>query len=89
MRVPLPSGPQVYHELAQEISDYFILTSPTQGALKPPLALLLNFLSGFSVLFGVLIVLEAELTQLRTRGDSRWTKTAVLLLLRRIPSGPS
>ena len=35
----------IYHELAQEISDYFVLTNPSQGNLKPSVALLLNFLS--------------------------------------------
>ena len=50
----------VYHELAQEISDYFVLTNPNQGNLKPPVALLLNFLSGFSVLLGVCITMATE-----------------------------
>jgi len=50
----------VYHELAQEISDYLVLTNPEQGGLKPFTALGLNFLSGMSVLFGVCIVLSAE-----------------------------
>ncbi|EOD09758.1 hypothetical protein EMIHUDRAFT_105494 [Emiliania huxleyi CCMP1516] len=50
----------VYHELAQEISDYLVLTNPEQGGLKPFMALGLNFLSGMSVLFGVCIVLSAE-----------------------------
>ena len=44
----------VFHELAQEISDYVVLTSPTQANLKPHQALLLNFLSGSSVLLGTL-----------------------------------
>jgi zinc transporter ZupT len=42
----------VFHELAQEISDYVVLTSPAQANLKPHQALLLNFLSGTSVLLG-------------------------------------
>ena len=50
----------IYHELAQEISDYFVLTNPNQGNLKPPVALLLNFLSGFSVLLGVCITMATE-----------------------------
>jgi len=50
----------VYHELAQEISDYLVLTNKDQGDLKPFMALGLNFLSGMSVLFGVCIVLSAE-----------------------------
>jgi len=52
----------IYHELAQEISDYFVLTNPNQGNLKPPVALLLNFLSGFSVLFGVIATMSTELS---------------------------
>ena len=50
----------VYHELAQEISDYLVLTNPAQCGLKPFMALGLNFVSGFSVLFGVCIMLSAE-----------------------------
>ena len=50
----------IYHELAQEISDYLVLTNPHQGNLKPGMALLLNFLSGFSVLFGVLATLSSD-----------------------------
>ena len=52
----------IYHELAQEISDYFVLTSPSQGNLKPAVALLLNFVSGFSVLIGVCITMSADAT---------------------------
>jgi zinc transporter ZupT len=44
----------VFHELAQEISDYVVLTSPSQANLKPHQALLLNFLSGTSVMLGAL-----------------------------------
>ena len=42
----------VFHELAQEISDYMVLTQPHQANLRPLHALLLNFLSGTSVLIG-------------------------------------
>jgi len=52
----------IYHELAQEISDYFVLTNPNQGNLKPAVALLLNFVSGFSVLLGVCITMASEAT---------------------------
>merc|ERR1719486_745130 len=41
----------VYHELAQEISDYLVLTDPAQGNLKPFKALFLNFITGTSALF--------------------------------------
>ena len=54
------SAATIYHELAQEISDYLVLTDPMQGALKPPVALLLNFLSGFSVLLGVIIMMSTD-----------------------------
>eukprot|EP00965_Chrysotila_dentata_P070148 2316765-Pleurochrysis_carterae.AAC.1 len=46
----------VVHETAQEISDFMLLTSPSAGNLTPVRALALNFLSGFSTLFGVLII---------------------------------
>jgi hypothetical protein len=42
----------VFHELAQEISDYVVLTQPSQANLPPLHALFLNLLSGTSVLFG-------------------------------------
>jgi zinc transporter ZupT len=45
-----------YHEIAQEISDYFVLTNPEQGALKPLVALALNFLSGLGVMVGAIII---------------------------------
>jgi len=48
----------VYHEVAQEIADYFILT--TYCNLSVPVALVLNFLSGFSVMLGAIIVLSVE-----------------------------
>lgn len=52
----------VYHELAQEISDYLVLTNPQQGNLKPPIALVLNFISGWSVLFGVVIIMSTNVS---------------------------
>merc|ERR1712054_606244 len=42
----------IYHELAQEVSDYLVLTGPMQGALTPVKALILNFLSGLSIVVG-------------------------------------
>ena len=50
----------VYHEIAQEISDFVILTDPEQGALGSLAALALNFLSGTSVVFGVVLVLALD-----------------------------
>jgi zinc transporter ZupT len=56
----------VYHEIAQEISDFVVLTDPKQGALKPFTALGFNFVSGLSVLLGVIVILSAELSNLDT-----------------------
>jgi len=50
----------VYHELAQELADYVILTDPKKGGLKPATALILNFISGLSVLVGVIVMLSME-----------------------------
>jgi len=50
----------VYHELAQELADYVLLTDPKKGNLKPAIALLLNFISGLSVLVGVVIMLSLD-----------------------------
>lgn len=58
----------VYHELAQEISDYLILTNPLQGGLKPLTALLCNFVSGLSCLLGVIIILSQETVSNRDIG---------------------
>merc|ERR1719316_2392085 len=49
----------IYHELAQEVSDYLVLTDPMQGNLKPVTALALNFVSGLSVVLGAIIVVGA------------------------------
>jgi len=49
----------IAHELAQELSDYVVLTGDI-CQLKPVVALLLNFLSGTSVLLGAIIVLATE-----------------------------
>merc|ERR1712216_1119077 len=56
----------VYHELAQEISDFVVLTDPKQGALKALTALGFDFVSGLSVLIGVLIILSQDLSNLET-----------------------
>ena len=56
----------VYHEIAQEISDFVVLTDPKQGALKPLMALGFNFASGLSVLLGVLVILSQDLSNLDT-----------------------
>jgi zinc transporter ZupT len=54
------SAATVYHELAQEIADFFLLTKHCN--IKVPLALFLNFVSGLSVLLGALIILSFDVT---------------------------
>ena len=50
----------IYHELAQEIADYALLTH--RCGLSMFQALSLNFLSGFSVVIGALIVLATDVS---------------------------
>jgi zinc transporter ZupT len=50
----------VFHELAQEISDYFLMVHLC--GLTPVAALALNFVCGLSVMLGGIIVLSVELT---------------------------
>ena len=54
----------VYHEIAQEMSDYVVLTDPEQGRLQPWQAIILNFLSGLSVVLGVLVILAQDMSNL-------------------------
>jgi len=49
----------VLHELPQELADYFILTSPG-AALSSCTALVLNFVSGMSVVLGAIVVLASD-----------------------------
>jgi len=56
----------IYHEIAQELSDFVILTDPNQGGLKKLYALAVNFLSGISVIIGVLVVLSQDLSNYDT-----------------------
>lgn len=58
----------IYHELAQELSDYLVLTNPHQGALKPAKALVLNFVSGLSVLLGGVIIVALDSVSSQTIG---------------------
>ena len=51
----------IIHELAQEIADYFVLT--TVCGLKPWKAIVMNFLSGTSVMFGCLTIAESDIDQ--------------------------
>jgi len=50
----------IYHEMAQEVADFFLLTN--QVGLSVPLALALNFISGLSVMFGGITVLVVKLS---------------------------
>merc|ERR1712187_861894 len=49
----------VAHELAQELSDYGVLTGP-DARLKPCVALGLNFVSGLGVIFGTITVMAGD-----------------------------
>ena len=51
----------VYHELAQEIADFALLTHHCGMSTRQ--ALTYNFLSGFSVMLGAVIILAAELSE--------------------------
>lgn len=57
-------GGTIYHELAQELADYFLLT--THVGLKPLVALTLNFVSGFSVMLGVVVILALPVSATAT-----------------------
>ncbi|GMH87992.1 hypothetical protein TrVE_jg2379 [Triparma verrucosa] len=48
----------IIHELAQEIADYILLT--TVGGFTPFKALMLNFLSGTSIIMGCAVVAESD-----------------------------
>jgi len=56
------AGSTVTHELAQELSDYAILTGK-DCKLHPAVALGLNFASGTGVLLGVICVLSADIAK--------------------------
>ncbi|GMH67937.1 hypothetical protein TL16_g04803 [Triparma laevis f. inornata] len=49
----------IIHEIAQEIADYFVLT--TVCGFSSAMALFLNFLSGVSVIFGCMLVTESDI----------------------------
>ena len=50
----------IFHELGQELADYFLLTN--QCGLSPVVALTLNFISGLSVMFGVIVILATDVS---------------------------
>jgi zinc transporter ZupT len=54
----------IYHELAQELADFFLLT--TQAHLPVWKALVLNFVSGLSVLLGVVVILSFHVSVIAT-----------------------
>jgi len=53
------AGSTIIHEVAQECADYVVLTGK-RGKLQPGVALLLNFISGMSVLIGALLTMLFE-----------------------------
>ena len=54
----------VFHELAQELADFFILTN--QCGIPPVTALIVNFVSGLSVMFGVIVILAIDVSAAST-----------------------
>lgn len=50
----------VYHEIIQELADFFLLTK--HAGLGVVSALLLNFASGLFVMFGGILILAVDLT---------------------------
>lgn len=55
----------IYHELAQEIADYALLRY--HCGFSPLIALVYNFISGFSVVLGGLVILSIEMSE-QTKG---------------------
>ena len=55
-------GVTLYHEIGQELADYFLLTQ--HAGLTPFKALLLNFASGLTVVLGGLVVLAASVSNM-------------------------
>ena len=50
----------IFHELSQELADYFLLTN--QCGLSPFKALALNFISGLSVMLGVIVIMAIDVS---------------------------
>ena len=55
-------GVTLYHEIAQELADYFLLTKHV--GLDPFRALVLNFLAGLSVMIGGLAVVASDINDM-------------------------
>jgi zinc transporter ZupT len=53
------SAATVYHEIAQELADYLLLTKTCR--IRPGMALFLNFISGLSVMIGALLILVLDI----------------------------
>ena len=51
----------VFHELSQELADYFLLTN--QCGLSPWKALALNFTSGLSIMLGVVVIMAMDVSE--------------------------
>lgn len=49
----------IYHELPQELSDYVLLTE--RCGFTRPHALFLNFIAGFSVTIGAIVILVSDI----------------------------
>lgn len=54
----------LYHELIQELADFFVLTDHV--GLSKPIALCFNFISGLTVILGGMIALALEMTDSTT-----------------------
>jgi zinc transporter ZupT len=54
----------IFHELAQELADFTLLVH--QCGFSPLWALLLNFVSGLSVMLGVIVILAADVSPVAT-----------------------
>ena len=52
----------IYHELAQEIADYSLLTQ--HCGLTVPGALILNFVAGFSIFLGTIVILASDISEM-------------------------
>jgi len=55
-------GGVVYHEISQEVTDYFLFT--TEGGLSPVQALAINFLGGLTVCLGGIVVFATSVSDM-------------------------
>jgi zinc transporter ZupT len=55
-------GGVIYHEISQEVTDYFLLT--TEGGLSPLAALVINFIGGLSVCLGGIVVFATSVSDM-------------------------